>query len=223
MALHLECLQPPARRLAAKLFPRLADFGFVMAGGTALALQIGHRVSVDFDFFCAPDRYPRNLLKHIATFVKEIQSIQDQRDTLDVLVEGTKLSFFSYPYPFSPNTEIFESMHLASVIDIAAMKVIAVSQRGAKKDFVDLYAVLQREPLKAILANMAQRFDYAALNPLHIGKALAYFADADHDPEPVYFREAYVWTDIKGFFRDHAREFTEQMITVFSEPSSSDP
>ncbi|MGH8601685.1 MAG: nucleotidyl transferase AbiEii/AbiGii toxin family protein, partial [Gammaproteobacteria bacterium] len=82
-----------------------------MAGGTALALQIGHRVSVDFDFFCPPERFPSNLFEHVGAFVKEIQTIQSRYDTLDVLAEGTKLSFFSYPYPFSPNMEVFESIN----------------------------------------------------------------------------------------------------------------
>ncbi|OGT83991.1 MAG: hypothetical protein A3H91_12180 [Gammaproteobacteria bacterium RIFCSPLOWO2_02_FULL_61_13] len=65
MALHLECVPEPAQRLAATLFPAIEDLGFVLAGGTGLALQFGHRISVDFDLFAPPEKYPRLLLDRV--------------------------------------------------------------------------------------------------------------------------------------------------------------
>jgi len=215
MPLHLEALTPAARGLAPRLFPHIADAGFIMAGGTALALQIGHRVSVDFDFFCAPDRFPPWLAQRIVQEFPQSQVLQDKAGTLDVLVEGAKCSFFAYPYRFSPSVESYTGIPLATVLDIGGMKVIAISQRGAKKDFADLYEVLRRNDFADVARNMRERYGSALLNAIHIGKSLVYFDDADKDPEPVYIGAECVWVEIKEYFRQHTREHTQCMMETF--------
>ncbi len=212
MALHLECVPEPAQCLARQLFPAMAQHRFVLAGGTALALQLGHRVSLDFDFFTAPQSFPARLLDTLAAKGHRLEPIQDRHDTLDVIVDGVKCSFFSYPYPFTGSPESLHGVPLASVLDIAAMKLVAIAQRGARKDFVDLYVVLQNHDFSAVFDNALRRFGASGLNPIHIGKSLAYFADADHDPEPVYRGPAIAWETIRQFFRSRAPTFTRRMI-----------
>jgi len=218
MALHLECVPERAQKLAAKLFPALQEFGFVLAGGTGLALQLGHRISVDFDLFTSPDEYPTLLLDRIRGAAGTTQVIQDKRDTLDVLLDDVKCSFFSYPYPFSSASGVYQGVALASALDIAAMKLIAIAQRGAKKDFVDLYVCLRHHTFEAVFANALRRFGSDSMNPVSIGKALVYFADARNDPDPMpaggvaQNDNPANWDPIETFFQKHVREFVEHMI-----------
>ena len=218
MALHLECVPEPAHKLAAKLFPTISSLGFVLAGGTGLALQLGHRVSVDFDLFTSPEKYPTHLLDRIRGMASMPQVIQDKQDTLDVLLDGVKCSFFSYPYPFSDTVESYFGVALADTLDIAAMKLIAIAQRGAKKDFVDLYVCLRHYTFEAVFSNARRRFGGDSMNPVSIGKALVYFADARKDPGPLPAdgpmpdSESARWELIEAFFREHVQDFVAQMI-----------
>ena len=212
MALCLECVPESAQRLASILFPAIADAGFVLAGGTALALHLGHRISVDFDLFAPAGMFPDRLLNRVAALPCALQVIQDKKDTLDVLLDDIKCSFFSYPYPFSPTRESYHAMPLAEVLDIAAMKLVAIAQRGAKKDFIDLYVILRQHSFGSVFANALRRFGKQSMNPLHIGKSLVYFADAASDPDPPFAAEPILWSSVETFYRAHMREFTEQMI-----------
>lgn len=214
MALHLECVPERAQQLAARLFPVLTRFDFVLAGGTGLALQLGHRVSVDFDFFAAPDKFPRLLKEQLAGTAGAVQVVQERQDTLDVLLDGIKCSFFSYPYPFSAFDERYRAIPLACVLDIAAMKLIAVAQRGARKDFIDLYVVLQQHGFDSVFANACRRFGPRSMNPLQIGKSLVYFSDAEPEPDPPFAGAPVPWPPVEAFFRAHAREFVEHMIAA---------
>lgn len=214
MALHLECLSDPAHQLASRLFPALAPLGFVLAGGTGLALQLGHRVSVDFDLFVEPDRFPRLLKEQVAANAATAQVLQDRKETLDVLLDNVKCSFFSYPYPFSAFQERLHSLPIACVLDIAAMKLIAIAQRGARKDFIDLYVVLQAHGFDAVFANALRRFGPRTLNPLQIGKSLAYFADAERDPDPTFVGAPVRWSEVREYFRTRTREFVQHMISA---------
>lgn len=214
MALHLECVPEPAQQLAARLFPALLRFDFVLAGGTGLALQLGHRVSIDFDFFAAPDKWPRLLKEKLAGAAGAVQVIQDRQDTLDVLLDGIKCTFFSYPYSFSAFQERYRAVPLACVLDIAAMKLVAIAQRGARRDFIDLYVILQQHGFDAVFANALRRFGPQSMNPLQIGKSLVYFSDAEPEPDPLFVGAPIHWPLVEDFFRAHAREFAEHMMSA---------
>ncbi len=214
MALHLECLPAPAQRLAAALFPAISNLGFVLAGGTGLALQYGHRISVDFDLFAPPGKFPERMREWIKGTAQTLQVIQDKHDTLDVLLDGVKCSFFSYPYTFSETAGTFHGVALADALDIAAMKLVAIAQRGARKDFIDLYVCLRRYSFEAVFANALRRFGKDSMNPLSIGKSLVYFADAENDPDPAFITDPVIWTSVEEFFRERAREFTLNMIAA---------
>jgi hypothetical protein len=89
------------------------------------------------------------------------------------------------------------------------MKVIAISQRGTKRDFVDLYSILQDIPFHRIAEHMIKRFGKERVNPIHIGKSLSYFSDAESNPDPEYIKGKSVkWDIVKKFFKRHARQFT---------------
>ncbi|RIE07320.1 nucleotidyl transferase AbiEii/AbiGii toxin family protein, partial [Candidatus Cryosericum odellii] len=141
--MHPECLRPKAARLLPVVVKALQPFSPVLAGGTALALQVGHRVSVDFDFFAGNEFDPVAILRTVQTTSAEVQSLKLEPGTAVMIVDGVKVSLFQYPYPFAEPMELFNGTKVAGAVDIAGMKLIAIMQGGARRDFVDLYTVLR--------------------------------------------------------------------------------
>jgi len=181
--------------------------GAILAGGTALALQIGHRISYDLDFFTPKHFKTEDILKFIKKTGFRFQILSESTDTFIAEINGVKFSVFTYEYPFIEKTFKTGEIQLANILDIAAMKLIAVAQRGARRDFVDLFFILQEIPFHKIVNVTLQKFGHERINPLHIGKALVYFNDADSDPEPRYIKDKEVhWVIIKKYFSSHIKQ-----------------
>lgn len=169
---------------------------FYLAGGTALALQLGHRKSIDLDFFSKD--YPKQdvLLQSLSKYNPTIA--QNSIGTLDTFIDDVKVSFFNYSYSLLKDTVTFNNVELASIIDIACMKLVAISQRGTKKDFVDLYVILQKYKFDEILEAFERKYDSMNYQKLHILKSLVYFEDAEADPEPDYLTPI-KWDEVKEY------------------------
>ena len=130
---------------AAEIFPNFAAFkDFYLVGGTALALQIGHRRSVDFDFFLS-GRLPLNLMAKVKkTFPRSQISITYKSDNqFNLLIDDIKTTFFEYPYPLFNHLISYKGVAIASVGEIAAMKAHAIGRRLSYKDYVDWYFLLK--------------------------------------------------------------------------------
>jgi Nucleotidyl transferase AbiEii toxin, Type IV TA system len=129
---------------AAELFGSLSRFpGFYLAGGTALALQIGHRVSIDFDLFSDND-IERSLLPRVQRVFSDAASIApliNNTGELTVLVDDVKITFLKYPFPTFDPFVIYEEVPLLSVREIAATKAYTIG-RCPYKDYIDLYFIL---------------------------------------------------------------------------------
>ena len=179
--------------------------GFYMAGGTALSLQLGLRKSNDFDFFI---KEPCDFF----SLSEEIQNAYREKAKVDYLdsstwngtIDGVKVSFFQYKRPLlesfvmsSPSPII----PMASLIDIACMKIIAIAQWGAKKDFYDLFWIIQELSLspEAILNALDRKFGKGKWPCAAIIHSLIFFEDAEPEPLPFCFKEA-SWEAIKEFF-----------------------
>ena len=136
--LHTEALTEEAKRL----FPKLSGFkeDFYLAGGTALALQIGHRVSVDFDLF-SPDPIKKTLLARVeATYEgMSLEIFVNNSRELTLLIQGVKHTFLHYPFPIIRPFEEHNPLPFLSVKEILATKAYSIGRRGAFKDYVDLY------------------------------------------------------------------------------------
>jgi len=171
--------------------------GFYLAGGTALALQLGHRISVDLDFFTS-SVFDSNELFEFLKESYEVSSATSSVNSLSLYVklheERIKVDFIRHNYPFLQPVKHVENIRLSSLQDIAAMKLNAVANRGAKKDFYDVFALLTRFSLEELLAFFQQK--YVQLNSLIVLKSLVYFADADLEPDPVSLLDIN-WTDVK--------------------------
>ncbi|PJE68789.1 hypothetical protein COU96_02975, partial [Candidatus Shapirobacteria bacterium CG10_big_fil_rev_8_21_14_0_10_38_14] len=152
---------------------------FYLAGGTGLALQLGHRTSVDFDFY-TPTHFSSE--KILADFQKKFKNLTVRRttkDTLIITVNKIELSFFYYPYKLLKPTVLFETVKLASAEDIAAMKIVAIIQRGRRRDFIDIFYLLGKYPLEEIIKFVLKK--YPGYQKMLILRALIYFEEAEKE------------------------------------------
>lgn len=198
---HLEALGRAQRRLLERLGPLAAARGFYLAGGTGLALQIGHRRSVDFDWFTESTiADPMILGRQFQEDGLPLRVEQTERGTLHGRASGVRVSFMEYHYPLIAPLLHLPGLRapLASVGDIACMKLSAVTQRGARKDFVDLHAIGRELGLPGMLS--LYRKKYALQDVGHVLVALTYFDDADRERGPQMLRRT-EWTTVKADLR----------------------
>jgi len=177
---------------------------FYLAGGTALALHLGHRTSVDFDLFREETFDPQWLLRQLPT-PPPVHVLQEARDTLTVEFRGVKTSFFAYRHSLVKPLEAGPSpIRLASIPDIAAMKLTAIAGRGSRKDFVDIYFICRQcFPLKEAFTYLQAKFTGQEYDLYHILRSLTYFADAEGEPMPL-LRTAETWEQMKHFLTSEA-------------------
>lgn len=178
--------------------------GRVLAGGTGLALQMGHRISVDLDLF-RPESFDTEPLRRELSGLGALHVQAEGRETLHVLLDGVRLSFLRTEAPFLfPPTE-YRGLRVADVRDIAAMKIVAIGGRGSRKDFVDLHAILKSGiDLAAVLQLVRQRFGHTHFNEMHLLKSLVYFEDAEREPMPRMLQRAR-WGDIRTTIEHEVR------------------
>lgn len=181
---------------------------FYLAGGTACALHLGHRTSDDLDFFSAQDLtyYPiQNSLRNKGHFIVDYSDSQ----TLVGRFNETKVSFFTYFYPLIGESIDLLNITISSLMDIGCMKVDAISSRGSKRDFVDLYFILKKFnwSLKEFFKCFEKKYGRGNYNVVHILKSLVYFDDADMDPE-LDMKVPFSWEEAKAFYIDEIKLFS---------------
>lgn len=157
----------------------LEKWGFYMAGGTGLALQLYHRTSVDFDFYSSKSFVAEEILNEFRKVFLKLSVRQAITDTLILSINNIDLSFFHYPYKLLKPLIRFESVFLALKEDIAAMKIAAIVQRGKRRDFIDIYYLLQQFSLKEIIRYALKK--YPGYQVMLILRALIYFEDAEEE------------------------------------------
>lgn len=204
--LHYETIIPETHSLLEKLsaLPVLEDARLV--GGTALALQLGHRTSVDLDFFGrinADSEDLRDILREVGRV--EVASVSKNINIF--WINGVKVDMVNYPYPWLDLPIVEDGVRLASLNDIAAMKVSAIVNRGTKKDFIDLYTLLQHFALDEILDMYSRKYSDGSL--FIVMKSLTYFDDAETDPMPNVLNDT-TWETVKDFLRKVVRNSSVQ-------------
>jgi hypothetical protein len=182
MALHLSTLPESQQRLWGELDQ--VPPGFVLYGGTALALRLGHRISVDFDFFSSKSFQPAQL-KEAIPFTKEGEILQSSADALTMLVDRggpVKVSFFGglgFGRMEDPQTASDNGVAIASVIDVFASKLKTILQRSEAKDYNDIAAILDSGVSLEKGLGAARALYGQEMNMLLPLKALCYFEDGD--------------------------------------------
>ena len=179
----------------------LKKSSWYLAGGTALALQIGHRKSLDLDFFTTDKNFENEELLEKFAGNDNWEVEMNRKNTIYGKLLDTKISFIAYPF-FIPKQDFLwhGSIRVLHKIDIAVMKITAISQRGRKRDFFDLYWCANNiEPLEQIIKRLKAQYPSVAHDYHHILKSLVYFEDAESDPEPVIYFDS-SWRKVKRFF-----------------------
>jgi hypothetical protein len=187
MSIHINILDEARKKILPLLKFSSAE-GFYLAGGTGIALQIGHRDSIDFDFF-KEGSYDTSKLLNTITEVFRLHKIiitQQEKNTLTCLIDDSiSLSFFGYNHSLLEPLIKTDYFSIASITDIACMKFSAITSRWLEKDYVDIYFILQRIKLKTLLAQCEVK--YPMLDTNLILKSLVYFEDITE--EPILFKE----------------------------------
>lgn len=177
-----------------RLSSELASTDLRLVGGTALALQYGHRNSVDLDFFGTLDDEVLNL-HEVLNSIGRYEVIKETAHIRVYILEGVKIDFVDYSqYPWIDAPVMEDGLRLASPRDIAAMKINAIEGRGSRKDFIDIYFLLQHYSLNEILGFYQQKYpNYSIFRAL---KSLSFFADAEAQLMPIMY-SSISWEEMK--------------------------
>lgn len=172
-----------------------------LAGGTALALFTGHRRSVDLDFFNTQRHFRAKQLLEKMEQCQDWNVTINKDDTIYGQALGAKVSFIAYPFFIPTLTPILHgTVRVLQPRDIAVMKLVAISQRGRKRDFYDLYWCAHYiEPLEQLIKRLRVQYPSVAHDYHHILKSIIYFEDAESDPEPTIYFDV-TWKKVKAFF-----------------------
>ncbi len=212
--LHLDVLPLFAREAFERCtaLPLFSSGGWYLAGGTALALHIGHRQSQDLDFFTAKKTVDENEVEQRLSREKHWKTSSKSAGTLYGELAGGKVSLIAYPF-FKPS-EPFVTCGTVSILqpkDIAVMKITTISQRGRKRDFVDLYWLCRNLlPLSESFYRVEKQYTIKQ-NPNHILKSLLYFDDAENDPMPTLFFSV-TWEEIKKYFETEVPKIARELM-----------
>jgi Nucleotidyl transferase AbiEii toxin, Type IV TA system len=186
--------------------------GFYLAGGTALALQLGHRTSLDLDLFSERPWLPDTLLAALRAVGPTVVD-REGDGTFVGAVGGVRVSLFRYPFLLveSP-VAVTDGVPLAGLRDIAAMKLVAVGRRGSRKDFVDMF-FLGRAGVDVgqALDALVQKMPGVEHNPVHIARSLAYFDGAEREPEPRML-VPFDWLEARAYCLAQSRDLLRRII-----------
>jgi hypothetical protein len=180
--LHEEAVAPHTLALIQRLQAVPALGNFFLVGGTSLALQIGHRTSVDIDLFTFENIDVDELIATLQDY--QVQVSYRAKNTLITFIEGVKVDFITHHYPLLENVICEKGIRMASKADIAAMKVNAIAGNGTRvKDFIDIYYLLNDYSLAQIISFFKSK--YQQQSDFHAIKSLLFFDDVDLADWPV--------------------------------------
>jgi hypothetical protein len=176
--------------------------GYYLAGGTALCLHLEHRRSIDLDLFRTEAFDSDQMVTELASAGVALKSVKTSVSTVHAEVEGVRTSLLCFPYALLEAPEPSpEGVPVASLRDIAAMKIEAIASRGARRDFYDLYFICQAGvSLAQAIAAFEQRFASVRPDVYHRLRALTFFDDAEREPEATLLRPV-AWSEVRAFFR----------------------
>jgi len=182
-----------------------------LAGGTALALQIGHRISVDLDFFTVHEFNETGTSAKLETLPDYVQE-GTAKWTVWGKISQTKFSMFFYKYPLLEATVPFEGLQLAGLSDIAAMKIHAIESRGTRRDFVDVYFLSKEYTLEEMLGFYQKKYAVLEDHLYSILRSLDYFEDAEQEKQMPQMLTELDWQEVKEYFRKETKKLAEKKL-----------
>jgi len=191
--LYYKAIDAPTLALLKSLLAHEVFLQMRLAGGTALALQYGHRKSVDLDLFGIVTTDTLEVTAALGN-MGEVRILQNTKNIKSYSINGIKVDIVNYPYPWISSVIIEDNIRLADEKDIAAMKLAAITGRGSRKDFFDLYFLLKHFSLPELLACYVKK--YADGSEFLVLKSITYFEDAEDDADPLQLIPV-TWAEVK--------------------------
>lgn len=189
-----------------EMLPYIKGFqrSFYMVGGTAIALHIGHRRSIDFDLFTL-SRLDKSRIKGKLLTIpfKQIPIFEDY-DQLHVLINNVKITFFSYPYSIQHPVKIDSYIRIPSLLSLAAMKAFALGRRAKWKDYVDLFFILRDYYSIEEISLEAKKIFGQLFSEKLFREQLSFHKDIDYSEPVDYLVEPIAEDEIKKFLIDKA-------------------
>ncbi len=204
--MHWETISPTMREILMVFGKNRIAEHFYLAGGTALALQIGHRRSIDLDFF-SPDLDIPSVVEALRASLEMYSPIlaDSAWGNLVFVAEQVRIGFYGYGYPLIEALSQAEGVSLASLTDIGLMKLDALLARASRKDFHDLFAICQRMPLRSLLDVAQIKFAHVRDFEAQAVRHLVYFERAEQEA-PVPLIEEVSWEHVKKYFQNQAKD-----------------
>lgn len=194
MSLHHKAISEELRELLKQLMQMPELGGFYLVGGTSLALRFGHRISLDIDLFTEKPFNADALRSALTEHFKLVESTVAE-NTLTGSINGIKVDFIAHIYPLLGEIEVIEGIRILSVEDIAAMKLNAIANRGSKKDFYDIFELLQHFNLSKLLGFFEKKYPESSV--WNVEKSLSFFEDAELEPDPIDLK-GLTWKRVKN-------------------------
>jgi predicted nucleotidyltransferase component of viral defense system len=188
-------------------------YDFYLAGGTALALQIGHRVSTDLDWFSTERRLSapeREMIRLALEGSGQLKVASEQDGMLFAQLFSADVSFIHQHHPLLEPTAEYQGIQLASPTDIGLMKLAAINSRGTRRDFVDLYCLREIATLDRLLELAAIKYADRPSFLTVAARALAYFEDAEPQPMPRLLTPV-KWADVRAYCEAAARRLARRL------------
>ncbi len=203
--LFLATVSPNALELLKELqeLPLLENFYLV--GGTALALHLGHRISVDLDFFTSKE-FDTGSFVNTLKEKYSISLLAQATNSLTLDIDSVKTDFIRHNYPLINPVLHVSGIRLASIEDIAAMKLNSTMNRGSKKDFFDICELLKHYSFEKLLTFHLKKYDFSS--QMIVLKSLIYFEDAEKEPDPVSTNST-TWQSVKTKIREEVSIFSK--------------
>lgn len=183
--------------------PDLSDY--YLAGGTAIALQIGHRKSIDFDFFAHREVDINHVMRILSNF-KISNTLVSTIDQFTCIADDVKVTFLNYPFDLNLSVNLGEKLRMPDLIDLAASKAYTLGRRPKWKDYVDLYFLINKFGIKPVISR-AEEIYKGLFNDKLFREQLVYFKDVDFSEDVEYIGESVGQDTIKNFLEDVTLSF----------------
>ncbi len=170
-----------------KLLPFIESFHreYYLVGGTAIALQIGHRESIDFDMFKKNNVNISKIALRIKSYNLDYKLIYKDANSFHLIIDGVKITFFQYPFDI-PTKVRFGKLQMPNLLHLAAMKAYAIGRRAKWKDYVDLYFILNQHFSIEEICDASEAIFGSLFSTKLFKQQLCYFDDIDYQEEVAY-------------------------------------
>ena len=188
------------------ILPLIGAFSkdFYLVGGTAIALYLGHRRSIDYDLFTITGVRRKNIKNILATEGIEYRVLYEEHDQIHVIIGNVKVTFYSYPYPVNHPNRLEDIISMPELIDLAAMKAFALGGRAKWKDYIDMYFFLKDHFSIKEIEQRAEELFHTAFNAKLFRQQLTYYKDIDYSEAVDFLKEDPGVEEIKRFLTDVA-------------------